>query len=115
MIIASFAVIYKGRFVLYYGEMAKIYAPESVKQLPTAIITHMIALSTSGFGLVAALAWNEVIKTFVEEYIKPYLGNGSGIISLLIYAIIVTLLAVFVTLQLTFLQKKLIKEQTPEK
>jgi hypothetical protein len=56
---------------------------------------------TSGFGLVAALAWNELIKETVNIYIKPYFGEESGLISLLIYAVVVTALAVFVTYQLS--------------
>lgn len=66
-----------------------------------------LKLMTSGFGLVAALAWNELIKEFVSEYIKPLFGESSGIISLLIYAILITALAVFVTYQLSkFAEKK---------
>lgn len=57
-------------------------------------------LMTSGFGLVAALAWNEVIKETVDIYIKPYFGQSSGLISLVIYAVIVTALAVTITYQL---------------
>ena len=85
----------------------KITPPESVKQLPKAVIKQMTALATSGFGLVAALAWNNVIKEAVEVYIKPLLGNSSGLASLVIYAIIITVLAVLVTLQLTKLEQKL--------
>ena len=61
----------------------------------------MLTLATSGFGLVAALAWNNVIQTFVNDYIKKYMAVGSGIISLFIYAIFITIFAVFVTYQLT--------------
>lgn len=67
---------------------------------------EMLRLATSGFGLVAALAWNEVIKEAVEQYIKPLVGGASGLISLVIYAIIVTVLAVTVTYQLSHITKK---------
>ncbi len=87
--------------------MAKITPPESSKDLPLAVIKQMTALATSGFGLVAALAWNNVIKETVDIYIKPFIGEGSGVISLLIYAVIVTSLAILVTFQLTKLEKKL--------
>lgn len=66
----------------------------------------MLALATSGFGLVAALAWNQLIQAVVNEYIKPFFGNSSGVISLLIYAILVTLLAVAVTYNLTKIAKR---------
>jgi len=57
-------------------------------------------LSTSAFGLAAALAWNETIQAAVKEFIEPKLP-GSGILSKLIYALLVTLLAVLITFQLT--------------
>lgn len=65
----------------------------------------MVALSTSGFGLVAALAWNEAIQSFVKQYIDQYFSIGSGIVSRFIYAIIITALAVFTTYQLTKIVK----------
>ena len=70
----------------------------------------MVTLSTAGFGLVAALAWNEAIQAFVSEYIDKYLSIGSGILSRFIYAIIITALAVLVTYQLTKLSGKHGKE-----
>lgn len=63
-------------------------------------------LMTSGFGLVAALAWNEVIKELIEEYVKPFFGESSGLISLLIYAVAVTFLAVAVTYNLSKVAEK---------
>lgn len=65
-----------------------------------------LKLTTSGFGLVAALAWNEVIKEAVDNYIQPLVGGSSGLISLFIYAIVVTILAVFVTYNLSQFVKK---------
>ena len=87
--------------------MAKIEPPPDTKNLPLAVIKNMISLATSGFGVVVALAWNELIKTAVKEYIDPFFGKGSGIISLFIYATFVTFLAVIITLQLGQLQKKI--------
>jgi hypothetical protein len=87
--------------------MANIDAPNSIQEMPLTIIKNMIALATSGFGVVVALAWNEAIKTSVQTYISPILGENSGVISLFIYAAIVTLLAVVVTMQLTNVQKTL--------
>ena len=76
------------------------------KKFQRELIQQMITLSTSGFGLVAALAWNEAIQAFVKEYVDKYISTGSGIISRFIYAIIITALAVLITYQLT----KLVKE-----
>jgi cytochrome b subunit of formate dehydrogenase len=77
------------------------------KRLHLLIVKQMLALAASGFGLVAALAWNNVIQEFVSTHIKPYLPFGSGLISLVIYAVIVTVIAVTVTYQLTKLIDKL--------
>lgn len=70
------------------------------KKLHVELVKQMITLSTSGFGLVAALAWNSVIQEFVNSYVKRWLPQG-GLISLLIYAILITTLAVIITFQLS--------------
>jgi len=41
---------------------------EEQKHLHTEIIKQMLTLATSGFGLVAALAWNNVIQEFFKVY-----------------------------------------------
>lgn len=90
-----------------YQMISKLsHKAQQVKELNRLIIIQMLTLATSSFGLVAALAWNEVIKEFVQDYIKPYTPKGSGFLSLLIYAFIITSLAVIVTLQLTKLAQK---------
>ncbi|MBI4066770.1 hypothetical protein HY407_00145 [Candidatus Gottesmanbacteria bacterium] len=77
------------------------------RKLHREVLKQMITLATSGFGLVAALAWNNVIQELVNNYIKKYVSVGSGIISLIIYAIIITILAVSITYQLTKLKDKI--------
>jgi len=57
------------------------------------------------FGLVAALAWNEAIKTFFE-IVFP---QRSALIGKFVYAVVVTIIVVLLSLQL----RKLL--QTPEK
>ena len=79
------------------------------QRLHVEIVKQMVTLSTSGFGLVAALAWNSVIQEFVNTYVKKWIPAGGGIISLLIYALIITTLAVLITIQLSKLSKKLQK------
>ena len=88
----------------------KMQEKSGKKNLRLAVAKEMVTLSTAGFGLVAALAWNNVIQECVNSYIKPYLPQGYGIISLLLYAIIVTLLAVIITTNLTSLVEKLEKQ-----
>lgn len=70
-----------------------------------ALLSQLVTLSTSAFGLAAALAWNETIQQIVKEFIEPSLP-GSGLISKLIYALLVTVLAVTVTYQLTRLAQR---------
>ena len=65
----------------------------------------MMTLSTAGFGLVAALAWNEAIKGFVEQYIQPYFPN-TAIYYKFFYAILVTVFAVLITYQLSQLSAR---------
>ena len=80
------------------------------KPFHVAVIRQMLALATSGFGLVAALAWNSVIQEFVNTYVKNWLPGGSGVMSLLIYALLVTVLAVLVTYHIS----KLLTKVDPE-
>ncbi len=66
------------------------------KSVKVEILEKMSDLATAGFGLVAALAWNEAIKTLFEA-IFPKAGN---IIAQFVYAAIVTMIVVLVTLRL---------------
>lgn len=80
------------------------------ERLTSSIVKQLLTLSTSGFGLAAALAWNDTIKTFIEEFVKPYISGGSSLFSQLVYAIVITLLAVLVTYNLTRISKHLDKK-----
>lgn len=79
---------------------------QNVAEVKKEALKQMLALATSAFGLVAALAWNALIQEVVSTYIKPLIGGASGIVSLLIYAILVTVLAVVVTYNLSKLARK---------
>lgn len=94
-------------FCIIDRTMSKIETPSTVSDLPLAIIKNMITLATSGFGVVVALAWNEVIKKAVADFIDPILGKNSGLISLTVYAVVMTILAVVVTMQLVQMQRNL--------
>ncbi len=86
--------------------MAKKKKPEK-RAFHREVVKQMITLSTSGFGLVAALAWNNVIQEFVNNYLKKVLPDGSSLFSLFIYAVLITLLAVLVTYQLSKILDKI--------
>ncbi|MBU3941409.1 MAG: hypothetical protein KKF74_00690 [Nanoarchaeota archaeon] len=60
------------------------------------VIEKLAALVTAAFGLVAALAWNDTIKAiFIQVF-----GTAEGVWSMLIYAVVVTIIAVIVTIQI---------------
>lgn len=79
---------------------------EKEKSFHRELFQQLVTLSTSGFGLVAALAWNEAVQAFVKEYVERFYPAQSGVISKFIYAIIITLLAVLITYQLSRLASK---------
>ncbi len=91
--------------------MAMSTETKAQKKLHIEIVRQMLTLATAGFGLVAALAWNSLIQAFVENYVKVWLPDFGETTTLLIYAIIVTVMAVIVTLQLSKLLGRLEKEK----
>jgi len=56
----------------------------------TEVIEKIAALITAAFGLVAALAWNGAI----QELFKLIFGDQSTLVAMLVYAIVVTIIAV---------------------
>ena len=60
------------------------------------IMETILGLITTAFAFVAGLAWNDAIQKLIEKYI----GTGDALPSLFLYAIIVTVLAVVVTVLL---------------
>ena len=73
------------------------------------------ALITAAFGLVAALAWNETIKTAIA---MVFPNDGDSIWGLLVYAIIVTVIAVVATILIARsigkLKEAIIEEEEPK-
>ena len=67
------------------------------------VVETFAALITSAFGLVAALAWNETIKSAVAMVFT----SGDDIWGLLVYAILVTFLAIIATLVIAWQADKL--------
>ena len=57
------------------------------------IMETILGLITTAFAFVAGLAWNNAIQALIEQYV----GTGSALSSLFTYAIIVTVIAVLVT------------------
>ncbi len=66
----------------------------------------------TSFGLVAGLAWNEAIKAFIERFFSD---PRNGLQAKFLYAIVMTILVVVISLYLTRLFKVEKKEKVVEK
>lgn len=66
------------------------------------VIIQLTTFVTAAFGLVAALAWNSAIQTIFASVF----GTANGIAAMLIYALVVTLIAVLVTIKLSRISEK---------
>jgi len=77
-------------------------AVEEIKKAQQAAQEKTITLILGGFALVAALAWNEAIKSLFEQMLK----NSGTLIGKFAYALLVTLIVVIVSMQLQRISKK---------
>jgi uncharacterized membrane protein (DUF106 family) len=77
------------------------------KSLKEHAVSETTKLLTASLAFVAALAWNQLIQELINNYVKPLFGNQTGLISLLIYAIVVSIIAVTAT----YLLSKFTKNQ----
>ena len=67
------------------------------------IMETILGLITTAFAFVAGLAWNDAIQKLIENFI----GTGDALPSLFIYAIVVTVVAVIVTVLLARVAAKM--------
>jgi len=74
----------------------EIKTSAETKSLKAEVLDKMTDLATAGFGLVAALAWNDAIRSLFS-IIFPQAGN---VIAQFVYAIILTVIIVFITIKL---------------
>ncbi|MBP3385633.1 MAG: hypothetical protein IJV90_06550 [Candidatus Methanomethylophilaceae archaeon] len=68
---------------------------EKSAEFKVQLLETFASLITAAFGLVAALAWNDTIKLAVKMLFPTDSGE---IYSMIVYALIVTILAVIMTL-----------------
>ncbi len=68
------------------------------------VINKINVLAMSAFGLIAALAWNSAIQAIFDKYFP--VDKGGGIEAKLLYAFLVTIIVVIVTLWLGRLSAK---------
>ena len=73
-----------------------------------AYLGTMISLASAAFGVVAALAWNAAITALFKQ-VFPGEGNEE-VIGLLVYAVAVTIIAVFVMVNLANAAERIGKE-----
>ena len=76
---------------------------EKEKEVRKEVKKQTIGYIVTALGLVAGLAWNEAIQSLVSELFP---GNNGSILIKFLYAIVVTVLIVIVTLYLLKLQKR---------
>lgn len=71
----------------------------------------MIGLATVAFGLIAAGAWNKFISDLIGIFLKP----GSGVWAELLYAVIVTAIAIAVVQNLGKIAERAEKKAAEKK
>jgi uncharacterized BrkB/YihY/UPF0761 family membrane protein len=72
------------------------------KEIKAQVVEKLATLITAGFALVAALAWNDAIKAIFKEIF----GAKENIAAMLTYAVIVTLIAVILTIWIGRISEK---------
>lgn len=80
---------------------------KKVKKVQIEFLRTVIGMVSAAFALVAALAWNTAITEILKKYIQP----GSSVLSWVIYALIVTLIAVLVALYLGWISGRIREEE----
>lgn len=89
---------------------------EEKKSLRLEILEKVSTLVTAGFGLVAALAWNDAIKAMFDSLFP---APGGNLLAKFGYALVITILIVLVTIQLgravNLAKKQLKKEKQKNK
>ena len=61
--------------------------------LKRELAERVSSLATAGFGVVAALAWNDAIQALFQRLF----GSASGIVAKFLYAAVITVVVVLVT------------------
>jgi hypothetical protein len=71
-----------------------------MEKLKRKVTAQIVTLLTGALGLIAALAWNEAVKALFTNIF----GEASGLAAKFAYAIIVTIVVVWITMRLAKLQ-----------
>jgi uncharacterized membrane protein YidH (DUF202 family) len=62
----------------------------ATKPFKLQLVETFATLMTAAFGMIAALAWNTAIKALIDEFFE----TETAVVPLIVYAIVVTVLAV---------------------
>lgn len=88
---------------------------EEKKSLKLAVLEQVSTLATAGFGLVAALAWNDAIRVLFDSIFPSPEGS---LVAKLTYALVITAVVVVITIQLgkavNLAKKQLNKVKNPK-
>lgn len=76
---------------------------DKIKETKKEVKEKMLTLILAGFGLVAALAWNDAIQTLF----KVLFPKSEGVVGKFAYAVIVTVLIVFISSNLKKISEKI--------
>lgn len=79
------------------------YVMIMASEISKMMMETMLTLITTAFAFVVGLAWNEAIQKLIEEFYTA----GGAVTGLLIYAVIVTIVAVVVTVLLARIAGKM--------
>ena len=69
------------------------------REIKEKTISYILA----AFGLVAGLAWNEAIKSFIDQFFP---NSGNGVLIKFVYALVITIIIVVITVYLLKLTEK---------
>lgn len=78
--------------------------------MSSEVLDKMVQLVTAAFGLVAALAWNEAI----QGLFTLIFGEAGDLAAKFLYAVLITVIVVFVTVRLGRLAERVKKDEGDE-
>ena len=77
---------------------------EESQKLKREVSDKVSGYILGALGLVAGLAWNEAVKALIDSFFPPDVSGG--VVAKFIYAVVITLGVVVVTIYITKLLKK---------
>ena len=97
------------------AQMAKLARTQAIARAQASaasavFLATIVSLATSAFGVVAALAWNQAIQDNLSLITKNYLKNLTSQQTELVYAVIVTILAVIAIVALNRVAARIAKK-----